>query len=98
MFNATPFLPGLKPRSLHHVHLALKHSVAPLQTLWGPSLDPLLQAAKSSKGPNSRQRVWPLAQTFWTFLAQIFSPGSSCRESVRRAAAWLRVSSDRVLS
>jgi hypothetical protein len=98
MFNATPFLPGLKLRSRHSAHLAVQHSVAPLQTLWGPLLDPLLQRAKTGKGSNSRQRVWPLAQTFWTFLAQVFCPGSSCRESVRRAAAWLRVSSNRVLS
>lgn len=98
MFNATPFLPGFPARSLHSVRTALRHSLAPLQTLWGPLLDPLLNAAKKAKGPNSRERLWPLAQTFWTFLSQVFCPGSSCRESVRKAAAWLRVCSTRVLS
>src|SRR5437660_6147414 len=98
MFDATPFPPGITVRSLHNVRTASKHSWAPLQSLWGPLLDPLLQAAKTSKGANSRQRLWPLAQTFWTFLSQVFCPGSSCRESVRRAAAWLRVATGRVLS
>jgi hypothetical protein len=98
MFNATPLLPGLNLRSLHIARVAATHSVAPLQTLWGYLLDPLLRRAKTVKGANSRERVWPLPQTFWTFLAQVFCPGSSCRESVRRAAAWLRISSNRVLS
>lgn len=39
----------------------------------------------------SRQRVWPLRLTFWTFLAQVLSPGSSCRAAVRQAQAQARL-------
>ena len=42
-------------------------------------------------GPGSRQRAWPLRLTFWTFLAQVLSPGSSCRSAVRQAQAQARL-------
>jgi hypothetical protein len=98
MFNATPFLPGLAPRRLHQVHRCTQRSLAPLQALWGPLLDGLLSAAKAPDGINSRERLWPLPLTFWTFLSQVLCPGSSCREAVRRAAAWLRAATGQVLS
>lgn len=39
-------------------------------------------------GHNSRQRFYPLRLTFWAFLSQVLSPGSSCREIVRKVQAW----------
>jgi IS4 transposase len=46
----------------------------------------------TDEGANSRQRVYSLCVTFWTFLWQIFNPGSSCREAVRKVMAWLALS------
>jgi len=42
-------------------------------------------------GAFSRQRDWPLRLTFWTFLAQLLCPGSSCRSAVRQAQAQARL-------
>ncbi len=98
MFDATPCLPGLALRPLHQVHVATKHSLAPLQALWGPLLDSLLSGAKTPSGCNSRHRLWPVPLTFWTFLSQVLCPGSSCREAVRKAAAWLRATTGQILS
>lgn len=39
----------------------------------------------------SRQRKWPLRLVFWTFLAQVLSPRSSCRAAVRQAQAQARL-------
>lgn len=41
----------------------------------------------TSSGPGSRRRLWTVELTFWTFLAQILSPGSACRAAVREARA-----------
>lgn len=48
------------------------------RTLWAPA----------PAGLNSRQRLYPLNLTFWAFLSQVLSPGSSCREIVRKVQAW----------
>ena len=40
------------------------------------------------QGANSRERTFTAQVTFWAFVAQILSPGSSCREMVRRVDAW----------
>lgn len=45
----------------------------------------------TEEGPGSRQRHWPLRLTFWTFLAQVLSPGSACRAAVRQAQAHARL-------
>lgn len=45
----------------------------------------------AEQGDCSRQRDWPLRRTFWTFLAQILSPGSACRAAVRQAQAAARL-------
>jgi hypothetical protein len=39
----------------------------------------------AEEGPGSRQRLWPRRLTFWTFLAQVLCPASSCRAAVRQA-------------
>lgn len=45
----------------------------------------------TDEGAWSRQRHWPLRLTFWTFLAQVLSPGSACRAAVRQAQAQARL-------
>jgi hypothetical protein len=49
---------------------------------------PAAMLAPAAKGLNSRQRTFPLHLTFWAFLSQVLSPGSSCREIVRKVQAW----------
>lgn len=44
----------------------------------------------SDAGPNSRERIFSPRVTFWAFVAQVLSPGSPCREMVRRVKAWWR--------
>lgn len=40
------------------------------------------------RGAHSRRRFYPQAVTFWAFLAQVLSPESPCRETVRKVQAW----------
>ena len=42
----------------------------------------------TTDGTNSRKRSYPISVTFWAFLAQVMSPGSPCREVVRKVQAW----------
>jgi hypothetical protein len=44
----------------------------------------------TEKGANSRRRSLPAQVTFWAFVWQVLSPGSSCRETVRKVEAWWR--------
>lgn len=48
--------------------------------------DKLLEVEE--KGTNSRERLFSPKTTFWAFVSQVLSPGSSCREAVRRVEAW----------
>ena len=43
----------------------------------------------TEQGPNSRQRLYSLAVTFWTFLWQVLNPGSPCSDAVGKVIAWL---------
>ena len=49
---------------------------------------PAALLAPAATGLNSRQRLSPLPLTFWAFLSQVLSPGSACREVVRKVQAW----------
>ena len=44
--------------------------------------------APQERGTNSRRRIFSPEVTFWSFLAQVFAPGSSCRDALRRITAW----------
>jgi hypothetical protein len=46
---------------------------------------------RQKAGFHSRERVFSLRMTFWAFLSQILSPGSSCREAVRKVQGMLWV-------
>lgn len=99
MFNPTPFLPGLSHRLLGRQRRSQldtlraqsqqwrQSSLSRLCEIFGPWL-PLATLAPTAQGVNSRQRTYPLPLTFWAFLSQVLSPGSSCREVVRKVQAW----------
>lgn len=42
----------------------------------------------TTQGANSRHRSYPMSVTFWAFLTQVMTPGSPCREIVRKVQAW----------
>jgi Transposase DDE domain len=49
---------------------------------------PAAMFAPTDQGVNSRHRLYPQSLTFWAFLSQVLSPGSACREVVRKIQAW----------
>lgn len=57
-----------------------------LQPLFGSLIPPGL-LAQAEEGPNSRERTFSLARTFWLFLSQVLNPGTACREVVRQLRA-----------
>ena len=62
-------------------------SLQELYELFGHLLPEHLLAAREA-GVNSRERLFSTQVTFWAFAAQILSPGTACREIVRRVEAW----------
>jgi len=60
-----------------------------LAQLFEDYLEPGLFRPSAHYGPNSRQRHFGQATTFWAFLAQVLNPGGSCREAVRQVQAML---------
>ncbi len=60
-----------------------------LELLFGPWVAPW-RLAQQDQGVHSRNRLWNLRLTFWTFLWQIAQAGASCREAVRQAQALCR--------
>jgi len=93
MSNRTPFFKAFGPllfgrparRTLQK--LERLNSLQELYELFGHLLPDRLLAA-SEKGMNSRDRLFSTQVTFWAFAAQILSPGTACREIVRRVEAW----------
>jgi hypothetical protein len=76
-------------RGLPHTD-AFQPMLHQLEALFGRWL-PHHRLCPTEQGACSRQRHWPLRLTFWTFLAQVLSPGSSCRAAVRQAQAHARL-------
>ena len=99
MFNSTPFLPGIshslsgcqRRSQLEQLRAQSaqwrQSTLSRLCEIFGPWL-PAALLAPTGQGLNSRQRTYPLNLTFWAFLSQVLSPGSSCREIVRKVQAW----------
>lgn len=58
-----------------------------LEPLLGSAL-PAGLLAQTETGQGSRERVYTVRITFWTFLWQALNPGSSCRCAVRKVMAW----------
>jgi hypothetical protein len=86
----TPFFPALRAQ------LAAQGQRT-FQTLRQLDFQPLMQQLRqllppelleaTQQGPNSRQRVFPLALTLQCFLWQMLKPGTACREVVRALQA-----------
>ena len=93
MSSSTPFFKAFGPLLFGRPErgtirkLARLNSLQELYELFGHLIPERLLAA-SATGVNSRERVFTPQVTFWAFVAQILSPGSSCREIVRRVEAW----------
>jgi hypothetical protein len=99
MRQNTPFLPGISHGLLGRQRRSQldqlraqseqwrQSTLSRLCEIFGPWL-PFALFAPTIKGCNSRQRIYPLSVTFWAFLSQVLSPGSSCREIVRKVQAW----------
>ena len=99
MIQRTAFLPGLshqlcgRPRRSQldqfraQTETVRQASLSRLSEIFRPWL-PATLFVPSAGGLNSRQRLYPLELTFWAFLSQVLSPGSSCREIVRKVQAW----------
>ena len=43
--------------------------------------------SQADEGLNSRERVFSVRVTFWSFLCQVLNPASSCRDAVRKVMA-----------
>ena len=89
MKTTTPFFPAWRAR-LAPLKATARHLRAqPLPQLHGlfGSWIPEAALAQETAGLNSRERKFPLRLTFWAFLGQILSPGTSCREAVRQILA-----------
>jgi hypothetical protein len=99
MSNSTPFLPGIshalsgrqRRSQLDQLRAQAAHwrqsTLSQLCEIFGAWL-PAALLAPTAQGRNSRQRLYPLNLTFWAFLSQVLSPGSSCRQLVRKVPAW----------
>ena len=93
MSSLTPFFKAFgpllfgRPAGAAIKKLARLDSLQELYELFG-HLIPEQLLAPSETGANSRERTFSTQVTFWAFAAQILSPGSSCREIVRRVEAW----------
>lgn len=93
MSNKTPFFKAFGPllfgrparRTLQK--LSRPNSLQELYEIFGHLLPERLLAA-TENGVNSRDRLFSTQVTFWAFAAQILSPGTACREMVRRVEAW----------
>jgi hypothetical protein len=99
MVQHTAFLPGISHRLCgrqRRSQLDLlrarseqwrQSSLSRLCEIFGPWL-PAAILAPTDHGVNSRERLYPQSLTFWAFLSQVLSPGSACREVVRKIQAW----------
>ena len=98
MRQNTPFLPGLSRRLFGRQRRSQLDQLRAQSEPWRQSslsrlceiFGPWLPAAMLSPTVKriSRPRTCPLPLTFWAFLSQVLSPGSSCREIVRKVQAW----------
>jgi hypothetical protein len=91
--NRTPFFKELSPllfgRARANLARELKNKInlEDLHGAFGGLIDERLLEPTSQKA-GSRRRKLPLDVTFWAFVSQVMSPGSSCRDAVRRIEAW----------
>jgi len=93
MSNKTPFFKAFGPLLFGRParktlgKIGRINSLQDLYEIFGHLLPEGLLAA-TEKGTNSRDRLFNTEVTFWAFAAQILSPGTACREILRRVEAW----------
>jgi hypothetical protein len=93
MSSRTPFFTAFgpllfgRPARLGLRKLDRLNSLQELYELFGHLLPERL-LCPNDEGTNSRERLFSKQVTFWAFAAQILSPGTACREIVRRVEAW----------
>ena len=95
MKTRTPFLTGFGPLLFGKAPVSALARVAKLR-----SMEELYAAFAylfeektwdwGSPGVQTRERQLPGCVTFWAFVSQTLTPGSSCREVVRKLDAWWR--------
>jgi Transposase DDE domain len=85
-----PLLFGRPPRSFRtelRSKAAHAESLSQLRAAFG-SMVPDALLSRENSGAGSRERLFSPLITFWAFLAQVLSPNSACRESLRKVQAW----------
>ena len=93
MGTSTPFFKAFGPLLFGRAaagaikKLARLDSLQEMYELFG-HLFPESLLGSAEEGVNSRERTFTPQVTFWAFVAQVLSPGSLCREMVRRIEAW----------
>ena len=93
MASSTPFFKAFGPLLFGRAaagaikKLARLDSLQEMYELFG-HLFPESLLGSAEEGVNSRERTFTPQVTFWAFVAQVLSPGSPCREMVRRIEAW----------
>lgn len=93
MSKRTPFLSGFgallfgSPARRTLKKVSRRNSLQELYELFGHLVSEAT-LGRSEKGAHSRDRVFTKQVTFWAFAAQILSPGTACREIVRRVDVW----------
>ena len=86
MPNQTPFFQAFgpllfgRPARAALERLSKLDSLQELYAIFG-DLFPQRLLSPTEKGANSRRRSLPAQVTFWAFVWQVLSPGSSCRET-----------------
>jgi len=85
----TPFFPAFRPRLAalgNRVQRLRQQSLCHLELLLAPCLPPGL-LSQAEDGPNSRERVFSVRRTFFSFLYQVLNPRCPCREMVGQIQA-----------
>jgi hypothetical protein len=89
----TPDFPawsGSFATQVHHLRTAVGPTLHQFELLFRVWILPW-RLAQQDEGEHSRDRLWNLRLTFWTFLWQVAQAGTSCREAIRQAQALCRL-------
>jgi hypothetical protein len=81
------------PRTVQFTHYTLSQ----IEHHFSPALDPDV-LAKPSSGDLSRDRIYPLARVFWSWIWQVLQPNASCREVVQQLDALFSLHGRRPIS
>lgn len=80
-------------RTLNKVReIAREGTLGELQSSFGRFFGGSLKSALPAEKIKRRKRLFHREVTFWAFLSQVLTPGSACREAVRRVQLWWQLS------